>query len=64
MATPICAGLIELILQNSPGLTPDQVKAILLGSAENWGLPSNVQGKGYIDAARAGQCVMFEQPFY
>jgi serine protease AprX len=53
MATPICAGLIALILQNSPGLTPDQVKAILLGSAENWGLPSNVQGKGYIDAARA-----------
>jgi serine protease AprX len=53
MATPICAGVVALILQADPTLTPDQVKQRLLESAEDWNLASNVQGKGYIDAEKA-----------
>lgn len=53
MATPICAGVVALMLQHNPNLNPDQIKQILLATAEDWALPSNVQGKGYINAERA-----------
>ncbi len=53
MATPICAGLVALMLQNKPGLTPNQVKNNLLTTAEDWGLPYIVQGQGYVDAQKA-----------
>ncbi len=53
MATPICAGVVALILETHPTLTPDQVKQRLLASAENWNLPITIQGKGYNDAEKA-----------
>ncbi len=53
MATPICAGVVALILQTYPDLTPDEVKQRLLAAAENWNLPEYVQGKGYNDAEKA-----------
>lgn len=53
MATPICAGVVALILQIYPNLTPDQIKQRLLEAAENWNLPEYVQGKGYNDAEKA-----------
>ncbi|WP_431522115.1 S8 family peptidase [Guptibacillus hwajinpoensis] len=52
MATPICAGVAALVLQQNTNLTPDQVKEKLLNSAEDWGLPPNTQGKGYLDAEK------------
>jgi len=53
MATPICAGVVALMLQANPNLTPDQVKKKLLETAEDWGLSANVQGAGYIQADKA-----------
>ncbi len=52
MATPICAGVAALVLQQNPELTPDEVKEKLLNSAEDWGLPGNTQGKGYLDVSK------------
>jgi serine protease AprX len=52
MATPICAGVIAQLLQAQPGLTPDQVKERLLNSADDLGLPPNVQGRGYVNAVK------------
>ncbi|MFC4619439.1 S8 family peptidase [Camelliibacillus cellulosilyticus] len=53
MATPICAGVTALILQNNPNLSPDEVKVRLISGAEDWGLDPNTQGYGYVDAMRS-----------
>lgn len=53
MATPICAGMVALILETHPELSPDQVKERLLKAAEDWRLPADTQGKGYGDAEKA-----------
>ncbi|HBI05076.1 MAG TPA: peptidase S8 [Paenibacillaceae bacterium] len=50
MATPICAGVVAVILQQHPQLTPDQVKDQLLSKTEDRGYPPNVQGKGYLSS--------------
>ncbi|MBO8173068.1 MAG: S8 family peptidase [Bacillaceae bacterium] len=50
MATPICAGVAALIKESKPNWSPDQIKQLLLDTAEDWGLSPNVQGKGYLDA--------------
>ncbi|GGK25461.1 hypothetical protein GCM10010965_17740 [Caldalkalibacillus thermarum] len=55
MATPICAGVAALILEQHPGLRPDEVKRRLLETAQDWGLLPQVQGKGYVDAEQAIQ---------
>ncbi|HLR51972.1 MAG TPA: S8 family peptidase [Candidatus Avamphibacillus sp.] len=52
MATPICAGVVAQLIQNNPDLTPDQVKEQLMEACEDLGLPDNVQGSGYLNAAR------------
>jgi serine protease AprX len=53
MATPICAGIVALILQSNPGFTPNQVKQRLMAAAENWNLPPDTQGSGYGDAEKS-----------
>jgi serine protease AprX len=53
MATPICAGIVALMLDKNPQLTPDEVKQILRQTAEDRGLEPNVQGQGYVHAKRA-----------
>ncbi|WP_139488074.1 S8 family peptidase [Brevibacillus dissolubilis] len=53
MATPICAGVVALLLQKYPTLTPFQVKRRLMMTADNWGLPPNTQGQGYLNAEKA-----------
>ena len=53
MATPVAAGLVADMLEANPSLTPDKVKEILMGTAEDRGLDPNMQGAGYIDGGKA-----------
>jgi serine protease AprX len=55
MATPICAGVVALILEANPGIQPNDLKFKLLSGADPLGdeIPNNVYGSGYINAARS-----------
>lgn len=54
MATPICAGIAALILQQNPDLTPDEVKELLKNGADKWtGEDPNIYGAGAINAEKA-----------
>lgn len=51
MATPICAGIVALMKEADPGLTPKEVKNRLLTNADMWkGRDYNTYGAGYINA--------------
>ncbi len=50
MATPICTGIIALILQAYPQMDPDQVKEIITDTARPLNHPRNDEGYGYVDA--------------
>lgn len=51
MATPICAGVVALMKEANPRLTPDEVKGLLMSNADLWGeRDSNIYGSGYINA--------------
>jgi serine protease AprX len=54
MATPICAGIVALMKQHKPNLTPDEIKYLLKTNAD---LPVNrdvnVYGAGYINAEKS-----------
>lgn len=52
MATPICAGVVALIIEHNRNLTPKQVKKQLLKGADPWG-EVNTYGKGYVNAERS-----------
>ncbi|MGP4071769.1 S8 family peptidase [Piscibacillus sp. B03] len=52
MATPICAGVVALMLEHNPSLTPDEVKNLLMDTAKGFG-DRNTYGAGYIQADRA-----------
>ncbi|MFK2824109.1 S8 family peptidase [Bacillus sp. B190/17] len=54
MATPICAGIVALILQAKPNASPDEVKEWLKNGTTAWKeRDPNVYGAGYIDAERS-----------
>jgi serine protease AprX len=59
MATGVVSGVVALLLQQQPALTPDQVKAVLTGTARAFGPTSGVSpnpaasGAGSIDAYMA-----------
>ncbi|WP_257346896.1 S8 family peptidase [Pseudalkalibacillus decolorationis] len=54
MATPICAGVVALILENNPDTTPDQVKKMLTEGADRQeGQDPNNYGFGFINAEQA-----------
>lgn len=38
MATPICAGVVALILEGNRGMSPDDVKQRLMNGADPWGV--------------------------
>jgi serine protease AprX len=51
MATPICAGIAALILQNNPNATPQEVKDLLKSGTDLWTeRDPNIYGAGYINA--------------
>lgn len=52
MATPLVAGVCACLLQRDPGATPDAIRAALRAAAQDWGLPPNDQGAGYLDCHR------------
>jgi serine protease AprX len=54
MATPICAGVIALMLEANPDLSPNDVKSIL----QMTGDPAFGNGWGYIDARLAVEMAM------
>ena len=66
MATPVVAGAAALLLQASPNLSPDTVKARLMVSADKWAAPDSkgnptgqadpcTYGAGYLDIPAALQ---------
>ncbi|HOR26734.1 MAG TPA: S8 family serine peptidase [Candidatus Sumerlaeota bacterium] len=50
MACPLAAGIAALLLEEAPGATPAQIKAILQNNAANAGSPDSNDGYGLIDA--------------
>ncbi|SEQ79001.1 S8 family peptidase [Piscibacillus halophilus] len=54
MATPICAGVVALMLEYNPDWTPDEVKAQLMEHAEGFG-DANTYGAGLIQVDRVVQ---------
>ena len=56
MAAPHVSGVVALMLQAAPALTPDQVKQILAATATPMpGCPVSACGAGYVNAAAAVQ---------
>lgn len=55
MAAPHVAGIAAQVLQVAPDLTPAEVEAILVGTAEDRGLPAFADGAGLVDAVAAVQ---------
>jgi serine protease AprX len=60
MAAPVVSGAVALLLQNRPSLTPDQVKALLVGTTQPFGQDSAVAlpdpaaaGRGLLDTFAA-----------
>lgn len=54
MATPICAGIIALMLENEPNLSPERVKRRLMNRTDFWNdRDPTIYGAGYINADRA-----------
>ena len=53
MATPICCGLIALLLEDNPSLNPNQLKDLLIKTCHNMNYEQNIQGSGCIDAQKA-----------
>jgi serine protease AprX len=53
MAAPVVSGVVALLLQKNPDLTPDQVKYILTKTAPNFPGSRDTVGAGVIDAYAA-----------
>jgi serine protease AprX len=70
MATPVVAGAAALLLERRPNLTPDQVKALLVGTTQPFGQDSGAAlpdpsavGSGLLDAfAAATRATSAETP--
>jgi subtilisin family serine protease len=53
MASPMAAGIAALLKSRSKTFSPEEIKATLMNSARDLGLPVMEQGAGRIDALRA-----------
>ena len=52
MSTPLVTGAIACALEKKPSLTNGEIKAMLLKSADDMGLPRNLQGRGKFNRQR------------
>jgi len=68
MSTPIVSGAVALLLQRRPDLTPDQVKALLMSTAQTYGAESAstsdpaADGRGLLDISAAMNMAAPEAP--
>jgi serine protease AprX len=68
MSTPIVSGAVALLLQRRPDLTPDEVKALLVSTAQPYGGESGstsdpaADGRGLLDIAAAMDMAAPEAP--
>ena len=53
MAAPHIAGIAAQMLSVAPDLTPDELEALLVDTAESYGEPGYAQGAGLVDAVEA-----------
>ncbi|MCA9497118.1 MAG: S8 family peptidase, partial [Nanoarchaeota archaeon] len=53
MATPVVSGVVALLLQNNPSLSPKDIKGLLMTTAKDLGDDQFVQGSGLINASAA-----------
>jgi len=56
MATPFVSGAVALLLQKNPNLTPEEVRAILMHTADSVGNNVFEQGAGMINITRSLTC--------
>lgn len=64
MATPHVAGIVALLLEAEPTLSPDEIKKVLQDSATNMpGYESWEVGTGYVNAYAALETVMFNKSY-
>ncbi len=61
MATPHASGVAALLLEANPGLTPSEIKQLMMASAVCLGLEKNTEGAGRGDA-RAALALVGESP--
>lgn len=55
MATPVCAGVAALIIARYSGISPDELKELMVKTSRTLNTNSNSQGSGLIDALAAVQ---------
>jgi len=60
MATPHVSGVVALMKQAKPYLTPKEIKLILTSSSDNLGISVNEQGHGFVNAEKAIQLLKYE----
>ena len=53
VSTPFVAGVATLLLQRNPFLTPNQIKSIIMYSAQHLDCEPNDCGMGFLDADSA-----------
>ena len=53
MAAPVVTGIVALMMEANPSLTPNLVKGILMHTAEDRGYDVMIQGAGYVNAVGA-----------
>lgn len=63
MAAPFTAGVVALMTDADPTLTPDEVREILFATADDWGVPGpDVEyGNGRLNALAAVQTVLIDR---
>jgi len=57
-STPMIAGVVALLVQRHPLLTPDEAKTALMGSATDLGQDPMVQGWGLVNVTRASELLL------